>query len=166
MINYNIKIDPKKEKTYYSDIEFTTGDVRAYKFTFEFIGINTKGCTLCIKAKRADGNVVIAKANSCSEFAIPNNMYSVAGEVYFEIAVYDASGGCITTKVISATVRDGFGEEGIISDDRYPILTSLINEVNALSTSVKTLIDETGDISAALDSIITIQESLIGGEAA
>ena len=32
MVGYKIKIDTKKEKVYYSDIVFTTGDVRAYKF--------------------------------------------------------------------------------------------------------------------------------------
>ncbi len=166
MINYNIKIAAVAEKTYYSDIVLTSGDVRAYKFVFDFIGINTENCTLGIKAKRADGIVVIGENDNCREFVLPGNMYSVPGEVLFEIAVYNASGSCITTKVVAATVREGFGEEGLIADDRYPVLTSMINEVTALKLSVEDAINDLGDISAALDEIITIQNSLIGGEIA
>ncbi len=164
MIEYRIKIDTKSEKIYYSDFIFTTGDVRAYKFVFDFVDCDTENCSIGVKAKRADGTVVIAKSSDCKSFVLPGNMYAVAGEVLFEIALYDAAGGCITTKVVAATVRKGFGEEGLASDDRYPVLTSMINEVNALKFSVIDAITELGDISAALDEIIAMQNSLIGGE--
>lgn len=163
MVDYNIKIREGAQKTYYSDIVFTSGDVRAYRFIFEFVDIDTTECSLGVKAKRADGTVVIAKSGDCKTFVLPGNMYAVPGEVLFEIAVYDAIGGCITTKVVVATVRKGFGEEGLSADDRYPALTSMINEVNALKLSVMEATTELGDISAALDEIIAIQNSLIGG---
>lgn len=165
MIEYNIKIDAKADRTYYSDIVFTSGDVRAYKFVFDFVGIDTKNATIGIKAKRADGSVVIGTSSDCREFVLPGNMYAVSGELWFEIALYDAAGGCVTTKVVTAVVREGFGEEGIGADDRYPALTSMINEVTALKISVTDAINELGDIAAALDEIIAIQNSLIGGEA-
>lgn len=165
MIEYRIKTDTKSERIYYSDFIFTTGDVRAYKFIFDFSDIDTEGCSLGIKAKRADGTVIIAKSDDCKSFVLTGNMYSVPGEVLFEIALYDDVGGCITTKVVTATVRKGFGEEGLASDDRYPALTSMINEVTALKNSVTSAISELGEISAALDEIIAIQNSLIGGEA-
>ena len=123
-------------------------------------------CSLGVKAKRADGSIVIAKNDDCKSFVLPGNMYAVPGEVSFEIAVYDATGGCITTKVVVATVRKGFGEEGLSADDRYPALASMINDVTALKLSVVNVISEFGDISAALDEIIAIQNSLIGGEKA
>ena len=166
MVEYKIKIETKKEKDYYSNFVFTTGDVRAYNFVFDFADIDTEDCTLGVKAKRADGTVVIAKSDDCKSFVLPGNMYAVAGEVLFEIALYNATGGCITTKVVTATVRKGLGEEGITADDRYPALTIMINEVTALKLSVTEAISEFGDISAALDEIIAIQESLIGGETA
>lgn len=164
MVEYKIKIETKKEKMLYSDFVFTTGDVRAYKFKFDFADVDTMDCSLGIKAKRADGTIVIAKSSDCKSFVLPGNMYDVAGEVLFEIALYDATGGCITTKVVAATVRKGFGEEGLGADDRYPVLTSMINDVAALKLSVVDAINELGDISAALDEIIAIQNSLIGGE--
>ena len=108
--------------------------------------------------------VVIAKSGDCQAFAIPGNMYSVPGDVLFEIALYNATGGCITTRVVAATVRKGFGEEGLAADDRYPVLTSMINDVTLLKNSVIDAISELGDISAALDEIIAIQNNLIGGE--
>ena len=164
MVEYKIKTDTKKEKIYYSDFIFTTGDVRAYKFVFDFADDDTENCTLCVKAKRADGSVVIAKSDDCKNFVLPGNMYAVEGEILFEIALHDETGGCITTKVVTATVRKGFGEDGIAADDRYPVLTSMINEVTALKISVVEATSELGDISAALNEIIAIQESLIGGE--
>jgi len=164
MVDYKIKIETKGEKIYYSDIAFTTGDVRAYKFIFDFADIDTTDCTLGVKAKRADDTVVIAKSNDCKRFIVPGNMYSVPGEILFEIVIYDADGGCITTKVVAATVRKGFGEDGIVADDKYPVLTSMINDVTALKLSFTDAINEIGDISAALDEIIEIQNSLIGGE--
>lgn len=164
MVEYKIKIETKKERTYYSDFVFTTGDVNAYKFVFDFVDSNTENCSLCVKAKRADGSVIIAKSGDCKNFVLPGNMYAVAGEVLFEIALYNANGGCITTKVVSATVRKGFGEEGLSADDRYPVLTSMINEANALKISVIDAISELGDISVALAEIIEIQQNLIGGE--
>ncbi|MBR2471272.1 MAG: hypothetical protein IKB55_01175 [Clostridia bacterium] len=166
MVEYKIKTDTKSEKIYYSDFIFTTGDVRAYRFVFDFADTNTENCSIGVKAKRADGTVVIAKSDDCKSFVLPGNMYAVAGEVLFEIALYNATGGCITTKVVTATVRKGLGEEGITADDRYPALTIMINEVTALKLSVADTISEFGDISAALDEIIAIQNSLIGGETA
>ena len=166
MVEYRIKIDTKSARIYYSDFIFTTGDVRAYKFIFDFNDIETESCTLGVKAKRADGTVVIAKSDDCKELVLPGNMYSVQGEVLFEIALYDATGGCITTKVVAANVRKGFGEEGLAADDRYPVLTSMINDVTVLKLSVMDAINELGDISVALDEIIAIQNSLIGGEMA
>lgn len=163
MVEYKIKIETKREKVYYSDFVFTTGDVRAYKFIFDFADVDVENCSLGVKAKRADGSVVIAKSGDCKGFVLPGNMYSVPGEVLFEIAIYDATGGCITTKVVAATVRKGFGEDGLAADDRYPVMTSLINEVTELKLSVMEATSELGDISAALDEIIAIQNSLIGG---
>lgn len=166
MVEYKIKTDTKSEKIYYSDFIFTTGDVRAYKFLFDFAESDTENCSVGVKAKRADGTVVIAKSDDCKSFVLPGNMYAVAGEVLFEIALYDATGGCITTKVVTATVRKGLGEEGLVADDRYPVLTSMINEVTALKISVVDAMSELGEISAALDEIIAMQNSLIGGEVA
>ena len=163
MVEYKIRIDTKKEKMYYSDIVFTTGDVRAYKFIFDFTDVDTADCTLGVKAKRADGTVIILKSSDCKSFIVPGNMYSVPGEILFEIAIYNATGGCISTKVVAATVRKGFGEEGLAADDRYPVLTSMINDVTAIKLSIIDAINELGDISGALDEIIAIQNSLIGG---
>lgn len=146
MVEYKIRIETKKEKVYYSDFVFTTGDVRAYKFIFDFTDIDAAECSLGVKAKRADGTVVIGKSSDCKSFIVPGNMYSVPGEVLFEVALYDATGGCITTKVVAATVRKGFGEDGLTADDRYPILTSLINETGSTKALLNGILDNNGKI--------------------
>ena len=115
MITQHIKIDGAEFRTWLSNMEFTAGDVRAYRFLFTFRGMETSGHRLIVKAKRADGEVVTGQAvdmaeGGAQEYILPNAMYAVPGTVEFEVGLYDGSGGCATSQVIAGTVRDGFGD--------------------------------------------------------
>ncbi len=125
MITYNISIENFVNSQYDSNITFTSGDTKAYAFKFN----TQQNCEILVKAKRADGIVVIGEITKPGmEYVIPNNMYAIPGQVDFEIALLNSDGGYITSKLVYAMVREGFGDEGIEEDDRYPILTQLITK--------------------------------------
>ena len=137
MITYNIKINPLKSRTAYSDI--------VLKFCFLFDGIDFENAIFTLKAKRADGEIVTA-ASSLPEIVLPNNMYCIPGEVVFEIAASAQTGKYVTIYVLTAFVREGFGDDGISADDRYPVLTTLIDEVNDYKSLFSELLDENGSL--------------------
>ena len=143
MIAYNIRINSLEKRTSHSDIVLTTGDVKGYKFKFAFDEHEPEISFMTLKAKRADGEVVVAGADTF-EIVLPSDMYSIPGDIAFEVALHDADGGCVTVQVITAFVREGFGEDGIESDDRYPILTTLINDVSGYKDVLEKLTDENG----------------------
>lgn len=125
MITYNISIENFVNSQYDSNITFTSGDTKAYAFKFN----TQQNCKILVKAKRADGIVVIGEITKPGmEYVIPNNMYAIPGQVDFEIALLNSDGGHITSKLVYAMVREGFGDEGIEEDDRYPVLTQLISK--------------------------------------
>lgn len=132
MIIYNISVNQHGNAEYNSNIIFTSGDTGAYGFRIVLTDESLKNCWVIVKAKRADGTTVIGEKKPVSEvYEIPNNMYSAQGDVSFEIALTDSENVYITMKVVYAQVREGFGDEGIEADDRYPVLMQLINEVQS-----------------------------------
>lgn len=136
MITFNISADPRRERTVYSDIEFTSGDIGAYKLCFSFAGIDVSGKTVSVKARRADGSIVICSGTE--SVVLPSSVYAVPGELELETGIHDGLGNCITACVIIANVREGFGDGGITADDRYPVLTDLIARVARLEAALET----------------------------
>ncbi len=138
MITYNISVNPSSERSICSDMEFTVGDVKAYRLQFSFSGIETEGKTLLIKALRGDGSVVTASSGSC-EIILPAVLYAVAGEVSFEVSLIDGMGCCVTLCVITATVRPAF-DDGIAAEvDKYPVLTDILTRLQALENERSSL---------------------------
>ncbi|MBQ4516826.1 MAG: hypothetical protein II978_08565 [Clostridia bacterium] len=132
MINYKFKIDLEGEREICKNIVFTTGDKSGYRFEFVFYSngkrVDTSLYGLTIKAKRADGAVIIDSGITDKDgayYIIADNAYSVKGELEFEVALVKADGSYATTKVISASVREGFGEVGLSSSDNEPVLAKL-----------------------------------------
>ena len=132
MIRYTLKIDATGARELYSNIVFTAGDARGYRLDFSFFNgkekILAEGCALSVKAKRADGAVVIdtgvIRGEECYWIAA-DNAYGVAGNLELEVALSKPDGTFATTCVIFASVREGFGEKGLASSDNEPILAKL-----------------------------------------
>ncbi|MBQ3553840.1 MAG: hypothetical protein IJA08_04095 [Clostridia bacterium] len=132
MIRYTLKIDVTGERELYSNIVFTAGDARGYRLDFSFYNgkekISTEGCALSVKAKRADGAVVIdsgvIRGEECYWVAA-DNAYSVGGSLELEVALSKTDGTFVTICVIFASVREGFGEKGLASSNNEPILAKL-----------------------------------------
>ncbi|MBR2500544.1 MAG: BppU family phage baseplate upper protein [Clostridia bacterium] len=149
MINYTFKTELTKERTIYSDIIFTTGDIKGYRLNFSFLEngtpLNIKNCSLIVKAKRADGIVVTDRGDLKDDYTayidIKNSMISKSGEVSFEIALTDDTGMYVTTKEIIASVRQGHGEDFLAPADTTPILSLLLSTANSLAKSVQNASD-------------------------
>ena len=142
MINYNIKINMQGERELCEDILFTSGDKKGYRLNLSFYSngklYDTSGCALTVKSKRADGAVIIDSGVCAPEgvyYDVADNAIAIEGELQIEVALVRANGEYVTTAVIFARVRNGFGEAGLLSSDNEPVLAKL--EAQALVTYAK-----------------------------
>lgn len=142
MIEYNIKINMQGERELCEDIVFTSGDKRGYRLNLAFYSngklYDASNCALTVKAKRED-EAVITDSGVCTAegvyYDVADNAIAVEGEVRFEIALVRANGEYVTTAVVLARVRKGFGEAGLLSSDNEPVLAKL--EAQSLVTQAK-----------------------------
>lgn len=139
MITYRLKIDVQGERERYEDIVFTTGDKRGYRLEFAFYSygarLDVSGCALTVKTRRLDGAVVIDSGyvdGQTAYYDVADNAYEIPGEVKLETALIGADGSLVTVSVITAQVREGFGEAGLSSEENEPVLAKL--EAAALTT--------------------------------
>lgn len=136
MVEYNICIELQAERLLYTDIEFTTGDVMAYRFVFKFIsgGIpyDAAGCSLVVKAKRADGGMITDKGEVTAEgvafYDVKSNLYAVPGKVMMEVALLTEDGAYITAKELVFCVRKGYGEGTLTPLNTTPVLSALMSQ--------------------------------------
>ncbi len=146
MITYKLRIDLQSERELYSDIVFTTGDKSGYVLELSFFDngarMDLTDCALTVKTRRADGAVVIdggTIADGAAHYTVADNAYETAGEVAMEAALVRTDGSYVTTKVIYALVREGFGESGLTSSDNEPILAQLTAQTLAIRGEVNEL---------------------------
>lgn len=88
-----------------------------------------------MKARRLDGAVVIDSGyvdGQTAYYDVADNAYEIPGEVKLETALIGADGSLVTVSVITAQVREGFGEAGLSSEENEPVLAKL--EAAALTT--------------------------------
>ncbi len=149
MINYKIKINFQDTKILTSGIELVSGDVGAYKFSFEFYDngkrVDISKYTLTIRARRSDGVVVAGAGNiqdNAAVFIPENNFYAVPGELYMEIALSDSAGRYATTKIIIASVVQGLGEEAIEGADKLSVYVTLLNDAQSKIDQANRLIED------------------------
>ena len=133
MITYKIRLEMAGGREQYSNMEFTTGDVQAYRLEFDFMdngkAYDCTGHTLTVKAKRSDGSVVVdsGTVENGKAFYIPaNSVFSKPDALELEVALVTADGSYATVKVIHAHVREGFGDGDVTPEDTTPILVNLI----------------------------------------
>lgn len=146
MITYKLRIDLQSERELYSNIVFTTGDKSGYVLELSFFDngarMDLTDCALTVKTRRADGAVVIdggTIADGAAHYTVADNAYETAGEVAMEAALVRTDGSYVTTKVIYALVREGFGESGLTSSDNEPILAQLTAQTLAIRGEVNEL---------------------------
>ncbi len=133
MIVYNIRMDLQSDRTAHTDIVLTSGDVNAYRMEFDFYSQNKRrdvsGYVLCIRAKRADGVVVVDAGEITSEgkgiYDIKSNIYQVPGTLSMEVALATEEGCYVTTKELVMMVRKGYGNGGLNAGNTTPILAKL-----------------------------------------
>ena len=138
MINYKLKLDCPNEKVLSSDIVFVSGDVKAYKLTFEFSGlddsVNLNDCVLVVRVKRADGSCVEGTgeiADGKGVYIPENSVYDIPGEVRLEIALCSTSKSYITTKIIVAEVVEGIGKNHEPSATEVSVFVTLVSQVQS-----------------------------------
>ena len=142
MIIYRFKTELSGERTKYSNAVFTTGDVRGYRLVFEFTQNGKKadisGCMLSVKAKRADGIVIIDSGvvtQNEAYYDVKNSMIATAGDVSFEVALADSDGMYLTALELIAFVREGHGESNLKGADTTPVLSTLLTAASRAEQS-------------------------------
>ena len=138
MINYNLKIDTDGEKTFVSDISFVSGDVGAYKLTFEFFNngkvMDISNYLLVVRTIRADGVCIVGSGEIVDNkgiFIPQNSMYAVPGEIVLEIALTDNAKNYITTKIIVADVIEGLGTECKPQESEVSVFVTLMSRIQS-----------------------------------
>ena len=133
MITYKIRLEMTGGREQYTNMEFTTGDVQAYRLEFDFMdngkAYDCTGHTLTVKAKRSDGSVVVDSGtveDGKALYVPANSVFSKPDALELEVALVTADGSYATVKVIHAHVREGFGDGDVTPEDTTPILVSLI----------------------------------------
>lgn len=138
MAKYNARIEVTKEIDVWFEVPLFTGDVgNDIRLSFYENGQAYDMNGAQVTALRADGEAVYDVAATEGNEAIitlKNNCYTQPGELSVFVTLTDAAGRAVTNGVLHFDVRRGYADEGgITADDRYPVLTGLINEVEELA---------------------------------
>ena len=136
MIVYKMRLDLQSDRTEHTDIVLTSGDVKAYRLEFSFFSnglrSDVSGYALCIRAKRADGVLVIDSGEITQDgkgvYDIKSNIYQVPGQLTLEVALATEDGCYVTTKELIMTVRQGYGSAGLSAGNTTPILARLVEQ--------------------------------------
>lgn len=136
MIEYNIRIDLQAERTVYTGVCMTSGDVKAYRLIFKFFSedrpYDVTGYTLHIRAKRADGVIIVDKGkideNGLAFYDVKSSVYAVSGNLTMEVALASSLGEYVTTTETVMQVRGGYGSAGVTAENTVPLLAKLAEE--------------------------------------
>ncbi|MBQ8540582.1 MAG: hypothetical protein IJ435_03800 [Clostridia bacterium] len=102
-------------------------------------GKDLTGCEIIGKVRRSDGTIVAYKGETDSCFAycrIEAGALTVSGEAEIRLEIVSAV-SVVTAIVAECVIVEKLNGEDVTSDDRYPILTSLVNEVRQLKEDVE-----------------------------
>ncbi len=137
MIQYLIKVDMQSSRVMYTDIELTSGDYSAYQLVFTFysngIIYPAHNHTLVVKAKRADGTIIVDQGEVTEKgqgaYTLASNAYAIPGELTLEVALGSDDGGYVTTKELVLQVRDGYGDGDLTGENTTPILAKMVEQI-------------------------------------
>ena len=157
MITYHLKISGQDPRVLFSDMEFVTGDVGAYRLVFSFFDqqapLSLADKVLSVKIKRADGVVLSDSGEVTGDTAVyipKNDCFCVPGTITFEIALMDSAKHYVTTKIIHASVLEGVGEPREVAGDNSSVFVTLLAQAktqldaaNQACVAAKALLSET-----------------------
>ncbi len=134
MAKYNAKIEVTKEIDIWFEVPLFTGDIgNDIRMCFYENGQPYDMNGAQVTAVRADGEAVYdlaATEGNGAVITLKNNCYAQPGELSVYVTLTDAAGRAVTNGVLHFDVRRGYADGGgITADDRYPVLTELIDEV-------------------------------------
>ncbi|AOY76923.1 BppU family phage baseplate upper protein [Clostridium formicaceticum] len=149
--DFNINVDFERA-TFVNRITFVRGDTKANKIKFKLtknnLPIDLNQVTVGITFLRSDNVKIIAEAekigNNEAEYLIASNILDVPGQVLVSVALFGGDGERLTVPVqfpFTVVADLGFDADEIAEDDRYPILTQLINDVQGFINDVNTTMD-------------------------
>lgn len=162
-------IDKKLERN--APFSLVAGDKNAYQLELDMSKYQ-EATELFIYAKRADGEIVydsyLVEGGKVS-YTLKQSIYSVPGELLVRLVLKGTEDTILTAAELNFEVLPGFFE-GTPVDDVVTVEGFIIkfSEIDAKldKKADKQYVDTSiGDIETALDNIIAIQNSLIGGEA-
>lgn len=147
MIEYQIRIDVKGQRTLYTDAVFTTGDVQAYRLRFLFYDdgapYDVSGCSLVLRGKRSDGVVITdvghIGADGMAYYDVNGSLYTVAGSLSVEVALTGAADEYLTAKELIFNVRGGHGDGDPAMEDTAPVISHLLAETQQTADNVTAL---------------------------
>lgn len=140
---YSTKINIR-DSIIYTYWEFTQGDINAYPLSISIydnqIPFDLTGCTVTITFKRANDTIVIVSADKVEiesnvvSYLVESSVYAVPGTLLATVEIYKGDAR-LTTCQLTASVRAQLSDgTEIPGQNEYPILVTLINEVNGLIT--------------------------------
>lgn len=148
-----IKINPYGAFVQYCGIPLVAGDIHAYRLEGTFPDTeDLTGATVVVDAYRPDGEVVTSEGAIDGQTVycvLPNNMYSVPGEMRVRLKVLGADASALTVVEIVLNALET-EDADITGDDRYPILNQLIAQVNAAVSETGEMAQDISDLTASL----------------
>lgn len=143
MITKDIKVTSAQPFSVFIQTPLICGDVDAYRIVYN-TSHNLENATFMVTAILENGNSVIDTGSTngnTAYYVLKNNMYCEPGNVRLRLTVLDDT-SILTENEIICIALDGNPNDGIDGDDRLPILSAKIMELNSLNSTAKTLVDE------------------------
>ena len=134
----DINIKYNRDYAHYTNVVLVSGDVNAYRISFD-TPWDLTGCTFKVTCRRADDAIVtdIGEAGgSEATYIVANSMYSIAGDIAFQLTLIDGNGTVLTACEVSACVVEGNGE-GIQAENLTPVLDSVLINVAKINTALE-----------------------------
>lgn len=138
---FEISLDINSSTVRKTNIELVSNDTSVYTFHISMyngstlLDLNTACSTSSISFLKADSNVVVGAptktASGLLNYSLGTNEIARSGRVKTTVELFGGTGSRISSNQFEFNVRDDFGT-GITSTTDYPILTSLITDIESL----------------------------------
>lgn len=134
-----IKVKSDKQFNQRIDMPLVADDVYSYEIVYQ-TPFDLTGCSFMVSAKRADGLIVQdvgTTEGNTAKIILTNSMYCIVGELSLRLTLIDSENSVLTDKELHFDVVEANGDADVTSDDRYPVLTSLIVQTNEAATNAE-----------------------------
>lgn len=132
-----------KEFSYYTNAVLVQGDTNAYRIILD-TPWELEGYVFKVTCRRSDDVIVTDTGEvqgNAAMYVMANSMYSVPGDVTFQLTLCGGDETVLTPCELSAYVAKGNGE-GTIAENTVPILDKLISRVTNIEDEITNIEDE------------------------